>query len=185
MKENNYHSKGQQGLGIIEVLVALVVVSLGVLGMASLQLTGMKHSSSGYNRSMAVLFTENLSSRIRSNPDSVDAGDYAGYDSTGLSCDVPPTPTCQASLNIDAEECSPAEMAEFDLFSIACGSIDANGSAVDGVTTLLNGGRLQVACDAPCTVSPNYLLTITWNEGSTTSGQETEDLKTVQVRFNP
>jgi len=33
--------KRQQGVGIVEVLVALVVVSLGVLGMASLQLTGM------------------------------------------------------------------------------------------------------------------------------------------------
>ena len=55
----------QSGVGIIEVLIALVVVSLGVLGMASLQLTGMKHSSSGYNRSMAVLFAENMASRMR------------------------------------------------------------------------------------------------------------------------
>ena len=37
----NYTRK-QQGVGIIEVLIALVVVSLGVLGMASLQLTGIK-----------------------------------------------------------------------------------------------------------------------------------------------
>lgn len=185
MKKVNHFSKQQSGIGIIEVLLALVVVSLGVLGMASLQLTGMKHSSSGYNRSMAVLFTENLSSRIRSNPESVQAGDYADYDSANTNCEVPPAPYCQASLNGDAEECSPAEMAEFDLYSIACGSLGADGQPVDGVTNLLNGGRLQVECDAPCGPASNYMLTVTWNEGSTTSGEETEDLKTVQVRLNP
>ena len=59
--------RSQRGLGIIEVLVALVVVSFGVLGMASLQLTGMKHSSSGFNRSKALLFAENMATRMRIN----------------------------------------------------------------------------------------------------------------------
>ena len=77
-------------------------------------------------------------------------------------------------------------MAAFDLFSIACGSIGSDGEVRDGVTNLLNGGRLQVECDdVPCEPNSNYKLTITWNEGSTTTGQESEDLKTVQVRFNP
>lgn len=176
----------QQGIGIIEVLIALVVVSLGVLGMASLQLTGIKHSSSGFNRSMAVLFTENLASRIRSNPDSVQATHYAGYDSAGVNCNTRPAPFCQASIGVAAETCEPAEMAAFDLYSIACGSIGSDGEARDGVTNLLNAGRLQVQCaDVPCESNSNYTLTITWNEGSTTTGQETEDIKTVQVRFNP
>ena len=176
----------QQGIGIIEVLIALVVVSLGVLGMASLQLTGMKHTSSGYNRSIAVLFSENLSSRIRSNPDAVRGGDYAGYDSADdANCNVRPAPFCQAGVGIPAQSCSAADMADFDLFSIACGSANAEGEFVDGLTSTLNEGRLQVECDAPCGPASNYTLTITWNEGSTTSGEETQDLKTVQVKLNP
>ncbi len=178
--------EAQQGVGIIEVLIALVVVSLGVLGMASLQLTGIKHSSSGYNRSMAVLFVENLASRMRSNPDSVAEGHYAGYDSAGLNCNVRPAPFCQASIGVAAQTCEPDEMAAFDLYSIACGSIGSDGEAQDGVNNLLNAGRLQVECDdAPCASNSNYRLTITWNEGSTTTDQDIEDLKTVQVRFNP
>jgi len=184
---NSCSASGQQGVGIIEVLIALVVVSLGVLGMASLQLTGMKHSSSGYNRSMAVLFAENLATRMRSNPDSVIQGHYAGYDSnTGADCTVAPATMCQASYLNPAAECNAQEMAQFDLFSIACGSLGTSGAPEDGITDLLNGGRLQVACnDSPCENNSNYTLTITWNEGRTTTNDEAQDLKTVQLRFNP
>ena len=197
MKKDKFHTTAkpmsagqskslQQGIGIIEVLIALVVVSLGVLGMASLQLTGMKHTSSGYNRSIAVLFSENLSSRMRSNPGSVNAGDYADYDSAAdANCNVRPVPICQASVGVNAQSCTAEEMADFDLFSIACGSVNGDGEFVDGVTNTLNDGRVQVECDAPCGPASNYMVTITWNEGNTTSGEETQDLKTVQVRFNP
>ena len=55
MRQFPHYKKHQRGVGIIEVLVALVVVSLGVLGMANLQLTGIKHSNSGYNRAKALM----------------------------------------------------------------------------------------------------------------------------------
>ena len=177
----------QSGVGIIEVLIALVVVSLGVLGMASLQLTGMKHSSSGYNRSMAVLFAENMASRMRSNAEGVKDQDYAGLSTTNLSCAAaPPAPFCQATVNSDAEICTPAEMAEFDFYSIACGTITADGTPKDGVTDLLNGGSLLIQCDdATCEENSGYTITINWNEGRTTTKDEQVDSKRVQVRFNP
>jgi len=62
------------GVGILEILVALVVVSIGVLGVAGLQLTGMKHSAGGYNRFKATLFAENLAARMRTNTLAVDRG---------------------------------------------------------------------------------------------------------------
>ena len=55
----------ERGLGLIEVLIALVIVSFGVLGMAGLQLTGMKHSAGGLERSKALLFAENIAARMR------------------------------------------------------------------------------------------------------------------------
>ena len=177
----------QRGVGILEVLIALIVVSFGVLGLASLQLTGMKHSSSGYNRSMAVMFVENLATRMRTNEAGVDANAYAGFDSDTLNCGTQPAPYCQAAPGgTAAQACSAAEMAAFDLFSIACGNWSSSGAAEDGATNSLNTGRLQVACDdTPCTPTSNYTLTVTWNEGRTTDNSEDTDLKTVQVRFRP
>ena len=57
----------QRGLGIIEVLVALVVVSLGVLGVAGLQLTGMKHSAGSLYRAQALSLAEDMAERMRLN----------------------------------------------------------------------------------------------------------------------
>jgi len=180
------NAASQSGVGIIEVLIALVVVSLGVLGMASLQLTGMKHSSSGYNRSMAVLFAENMASRMRSNADGVVDTNYAGLDSSDLNCSAMPAPFCQATVNNEAQTCNPAEMATFDFYSIACGTITADGAPKDGIADLLNGGRLQIDCDdASCEANSGYTITINWNEGRTTTKDEQVDTKRVQVRFNP
>jgi len=188
---DNYARSGnagrQSGVGIIEVLIALVVVSLGVLGMASLQLTGMKHSSSGYNRSMAVLFAENMASRMRSNADGVVDTSYAGLDSSDLNCSAQPVPFCQVTVNNNtAQTCNPAEMATFDFYSIACGTITADGTPKDGIADLLNGGRLQIDCDdATCEENSGYTITINWSEGRTTTKDEEVDTKRVQVRFNP
>ena len=185
--------RGQRGLGLIEVLVALVVVSLGVLGMAGLQLTGMKHSSGGFNRSKALLFAENMAVRMRVNEPGVLAGDYDGFDTDGWggSCTAPPASYCQASMSAgsatEADSCDTGELADFDLWSVACGDwgTDADGDAVgEGVLGALPDGRLQVSCDAAtCTM---YTITVGWNEGSTTSTDpEALDPKRVQMRLRP
>lgn len=178
----------QRGIGLIEVLVALVVVSFGVLGMAGLQLTGMKHSTSGFNRSKALLHAENMATRMRINAAGVLAGDYAAYDTaTGAAqCDLKPAPYCQASQGIDAAECDTDQLADFDLWSVACGewgTADASGGVLDA----LPEGRLQIDCGAaPCAADAMYAITVEWNEGSTTSDDPDDvDLKRVQMRLRP
>lgn len=177
--------KNQSGIGVIEVLIAVVVISLGVLGMAGLQLTGMKHSSSSHNRSMAVLFSENLAGRMRSNPTAVSDLFYAGYDSQTANCTARPDPYCEASVQGPAQSCNAQEMAAFDVFSISCGVAASDGVFKDGVTNSLNNGRLEIGCDAPCMDDSNYTISITWREGRTTSSDESEDDKRMQMRLRP
>jgi len=138
----------QRGVGIIEVLVALVVVSFGVLGMASLQLTGMQHSTGGFNRSKALLFTEDVASRMRINTDGVEKAFYGSFDSASLGgCGVKPAKMCQATTkNPNPPICTAQDLAVYDLFTVACGDIDSKNSAIDGVTTALPGGRITVTC---------------------------------------
>lgn len=188
------HVPRQSGLGLIEVLVALVVVSFGVLGMAGLQLTGMKHSSGGFNRSKALLFAENMAVRMRVNGPGVAAGAYDDFDTAdwGGNCAVRPDPYCQASVAaggtvVAAERCGTAELAAFDLWSVACGDwgVDSGGAAAgEGVVDALPEGRLQVVCDAlPCTT---YTITVGWNEGSTVSDDpDAVDARRVQMRLRP
>ena len=181
----------QRGVGIIEVLVALVVVSFGVLGMASLQLTGMKHSTGGFNRSKALMFTENVAARMRINSVGVEKAYYGNFDSAaGLGCGTNPK-ICQATpSNLNPESCTAQELATFDLFTVACGDIDSSSNAREGATTALPGGQITVTCDSTtsgvCDANSTHTITVSWQEGSGTSDEKTDVLnKLVQVRLQP
>lgn len=57
----------QLGFNLIEVMVALVILSLGVLGMAALQTTAIKQNNSAYMRSQANQLAYDLADRMRAN----------------------------------------------------------------------------------------------------------------------
>ena len=177
----------QQGVGIVEVLVALVVVSLGVLGMASLQLTGMQHSNGGYNRSKALLYAENMATRMRTNRTAVRGATlFANFDSTVNGCAARPAPYCQASAAGAAERCDAAELAAFDLFTVSCGDWGPSG-AEDGVAGSLPNGQLTINCDStPCEATSNYTINVSWTEGQrVTSDMNDTITRRVQMRMKP
>ena len=55
------------GFTLIEVLVALLIVALGMLGNAMLQLQGMKNSNDAYLRSQIGLFAYEIADKVRAN----------------------------------------------------------------------------------------------------------------------
>jgi type IV pilus assembly protein PilV len=57
----------QRGLSLIEVLVAVVIISLGLLGMAGLQASSMRGSQSAVYRAQAVQFAADMAERMRAN----------------------------------------------------------------------------------------------------------------------
>ncbi len=63
--------KNQQGVSLIESMIALIVISVGLLGIAALQLTAMGQNSSALNHSQAVWISYNISDRIRANNNQV------------------------------------------------------------------------------------------------------------------
>ena len=65
-------------------MIALLVISVGLLGIASLQLTAMNQNTSSLNHSQAVWYAYNMSDRIRANM--TQFNNYNGIDtSTGYS----------------------------------------------------------------------------------------------------
>lgn len=61
-----------RGVSLIEVLVTVVVVSIGLLGLAGLQASGTKFNHSAYMRSQATNLAYDMADRMRANL----AGDY-------------------------------------------------------------------------------------------------------------
>lgn len=70
-------SASQRGATLIEVLVAVVVLAIGLLGLAGLQMTGLQSNHSASLRSQASLLAYDLSDRMRAACTAVSAGTFA------------------------------------------------------------------------------------------------------------
>jgi type IV pilus assembly protein PilV len=93
------------GFTLIEILIAMVVLALGLLGLAGLQATSLRNNQSAYNRSQATELAYELADRMRAN-----VAGKAAY--TAI---LPSSATAKANC-LTTTGCSPAEMAENDLF---------------------------------------------------------------------
>lgn len=61
--------RSQQGLSMIEVLVALFILAIGIMGQMAMQMTSLASSQSSYYRSQAAAIANDFADRIRLNPD--------------------------------------------------------------------------------------------------------------------
>lgn len=68
--------KVQSGFTLLEVLVTMVVLSLGLLGYAGLQMASLKNSASAYQRSQATILAYDIIDRLRANKTQAVAGGY-------------------------------------------------------------------------------------------------------------
>lgn len=62
----------QGGVGLIEVLVAILLLSVALLGLARLQLETMQDQRLSYNRTVAQLLGQQMAERIQANSDAID-----------------------------------------------------------------------------------------------------------------
>jgi len=73
MRRANYMTavsrRSQRGVGLIEVLIALLVLSFGMLGLAGLQMWSLRYNQSAMERGMAVVQTHSIVDAMRANRD--------------------------------------------------------------------------------------------------------------------
>jgi type IV pilus assembly protein PilV len=68
----------QSGIGMIEVLIAVLVVSIGFLGMAALQAKALSTNNSAMARSMATVASYSILDAMRTDLASAEGGAYNG-----------------------------------------------------------------------------------------------------------
>jgi type IV pilus assembly protein PilV len=73
-------SRPAAGFTLVEVLVALVVMAVGLLGIAALYVEGLRAGRTAVYRSAAVTLAADLADRIRANPQGAYAGTGPGAD---------------------------------------------------------------------------------------------------------
>jgi type IV pilus assembly protein PilV len=111
-------TESTQGFTLIEVLVSIVIMSIGVLGITALQMRGLDGTRNALLRVQATQLASDLIQRIE-----VNGATTYGPVSLG---DVPPVPT-----NCNDSNCTPAQLAQYDTTQWLC---SINSVATDGTT---------------------------------------------------
>lgn len=99
-------ANAQRGFGLMEVLITVLIMAIGLLGMASLQLNSLRNNTSAYERSQANILAYDIIDRMRANRDVARANGY--------NTDIGDTVTTVDCLGTGAN-CSPQDLAGFDL----------------------------------------------------------------------
>ena len=74
MSRTNRH--GQRGVGLIEVLVAVLILSIGLLGLAGLQMRTLRDNQSALDRSVAVVETHFIADAMRADLNTARTGGF-------------------------------------------------------------------------------------------------------------
>ena len=109
MKQPLINSRNH-GFGLIEILITLLVFSIGVLAVAGLQALSKKNNYDALQRTTAAGLAESIVASMRANPRARDA--YI----TGTGSPIGSNGTSQAPANCYQAACDPQDMAAFDLY---------------------------------------------------------------------
>jgi len=138
----NDFGRAQSGFSLIEALVSLIVISVGMMGIAALYGQGLRASGTALYRTQAVSLAADMADRIRSNRAATVAYEGAAADHN-----------CDAGDNTD---CAPADMASHDLWLWQT-----------QVGAQLPAGTGTVSVDT--TTPPTYRIVVSWQEVGTTA----------------
>jgi type IV pilus assembly protein PilV len=139
---SNLRMRPPRGFSLVEVLVALVVMAVGMLGIAALYVEGLRAGRTSVYRTTAVNLAADMADRIKANP--VAGPAYAG---TG--------PGADSGCVNGAEPCTPDELAADDWFRWLA----------DLQARLPQGSSAQVDFSPAAGPAPaRYTITVSWPE---------------------
>ncbi|MFM7533062.1 MAG: type IV pilus modification protein PilV [Rubrivivax sp.] len=172
--------QGSRGSSLIEVVVALLVLSVAIVGAAGAQIKAMKFGQVSQQRSLAVLHAGAIGERMRANlaASSQAASPYV-FD-VGYS-DIPAQLLLITAPDCSAADCTAEQMAWRHL-------LDWQAHLSGGLT----GGRGAIARTSAAAGAP-YVVTVMWVEKEMVDAQRSlncpttapADVQCVTLRFHP
>lgn len=147
----------QRGVGLVEVLVAVLVLAVGFLAAGRMQVTALRNNQNAYHDSQAQLLLDDMVDRMRANRAGVRDGAYDNVSTTDAT-----------STNCTSSGCNAAALAAYDLYQwslsldpVTTGALPrlpmgAAGEAGAGETPAV--GTISAPDDGA------YTLTLTWQD---------------------
>jgi type IV pilus assembly protein PilV len=168
------------GFSLVEVMVALIVVGVGMLGIAKIQAMAYASTGTASLRSLAAIEASSLAAAMRANRNywTLSSNTPVNIQVTGASYPNPPTispsvagPVCIYSVT---PTCTPAQLANYDLSTWAT-----------TINTMLPSVIATVSCPAPVPdaggLTPPVGCTIQMNWAERNPGTNTESINTTMT----
>ena len=153
---NAIAARPQTGFAVIEVLVALVIVLLGLLGAAGVLVRSHQSSMEAYQRTQALILAEDMLDRISANRAVADcyAVTDAGAGAPHLGTGYTDTPTC-GSGTPEQQATAVRDLQQWSALLQGAAESDASGAFVGAMI----GARGCVSYDAATRV---YSVSVAW-----------------------
>ena len=161
MKRTTSHRFAICGFTLLEVMIALVIFSIGLLGLAGLQARGLQSNSAAHYRTVAAILAYDMADRLRSNPTGVSNG---AYNALTVAPGAAPAPNCVTAA------CTPDEQAAYDYYEW---TTQAANQLPSGHGTVTGAGA-------------QFTIIVMWNEDRTANAnQNCNELTCYQLVVEP
>ena len=150
-----------RGVALIELLVALVIASLGLLTLVALQAAALRYTQVSQRRAVVTLLAQDFTERLRANATSADALAHYALASTfadqARTLVTPPAQLC----NTANATCTINQMAAFDVYEWrrAVRSLLPEGSVLTQFNTAQNSLDIWIAWREPLPYAASGALT--------------------------
>jgi type IV pilus assembly protein PilV len=143
MHKHRHPRNKQQGFTLLEVLIALLVLSIGLLGLAALQTIGLRSNEMASMRTTSTMLGYDITDRMRANAQGVADGDY-----------VIGTALISTTLtDCSSDNCDTTQLATYDL------------NQWKSAAALLPGGLADITQTAGPPLT--HTITVRWDESRT------------------
>lgn len=147
----------QQGFSLIEALVAFLILSVGMLGIASLQTMSLKSGHTAAMRTVAVMKVEEILESMRSNDPSVLLDYAAGTADMGVDNGCSQT-------SVAAATCTPSQIAQDEIFRWKNSLIEALPNNAGTTATVV------ITPPVPPQTLALVVVSVNWNERDVDTG---------------
>lgn len=149
----------QRGVGMTEVLIALLLLAIAVLGFVALQVRASTTGNEAFFRTQAMAIAKDLGERARLN-----LGELATYTTAGnWAGAIGDIEACEAA------DCATAGLAAYDIANVR-----------NSAATLLPNGQVAMR---PCAGSLLSCIFVSWDDTTPTIGNAATDCVTAAGRY--
>jgi type IV pilus assembly protein PilV len=143
------------GMAMVEALVAVLVVAIGLMGVASLIVESVRNGHGALLRTQAVNLVSDMVERIRANPLGTDAYDCSRYSAAPALLGCSPSGAAPGGVSCTARELAEDDLAEWQ---------SAVRRVLPSVASSSCGGNVSYVAASDAAEPSRYLVSVSWQQ---------------------